>query len=176
MWTFAVRHAVNFHNSSIRRNKNRSPYHLFTGQESPWTLSDFRVFGSPVYVLQKKLQDGDNFHKWRARSWQGVYIGHSNCHASNVPLVYNPRTIHVTPQYHLVFDETFTSITYPTPLLTDEFYNRLYRALNWHHTCNHAEATELYYFDSFWMDPPMPAKPPDRGCKRKSDNRSPPIH
>jgi hypothetical protein len=77
MWTFAVRHAVNFHNSSIRRDKNQSPFHLFTGQESPWNLSDFRIFGSPVYVLQKKLQDGDNYHKWRARSWQGVYIGHS---------------------------------------------------------------------------------------------------
>jgi hypothetical protein len=167
MWTFAIRHAVNFHNSSIRRDKNKSPYHLFTGQESPWNLSDFHVFGCPVYVLNKKLQDGDNFSKWRARSWQGVYIGHSNCHASNVPLVYNPRTTYVTPQYHLVFNESFTSIIYPSIAKTEQFLQHLYSTNNWHHKSEHAEMADMYYFDAFWMDPPLPPKPPDKGRKRK---------
>ncbi len=65
MWTFAVRHAVNFHNSSIRRDRNKSPYHMFTGQESPWNLSDFRVFGSPAYVLQKKTTEAQSPHMCR---------------------------------------------------------------------------------------------------------------
>lgn len=167
MWPFAIRHAVNFHNSSIRRDKNRSPYHLFTGQESPWNLSDFRVFGCPVYVLNKKLQDGDNFSKWRPRSWQGVYIGHSNCHASNVPLICNPRTTHVSPQYHLVFDEGFTSKNYPSLANTDDFLNKLHNTSSWDHKSIHADAADMYYFDSFWMDPPLPAKPQERGRKRK---------
>ncbi len=97
MWPFAIRHMVNFHNVSIRQDKTFTPFRLFTGQEAPWSLQDFRVFGCPTYVLNKRLQDGDSFHKWRARSWQGVYIGPSCCHASNVPLIYNYSTTYVSP-------------------------------------------------------------------------------
>jgi hypothetical protein len=90
-----------------------------------------------------------------------------NCHASNVRLVYNPKTTHVSPQYHLVFDENFTSITYPDQSHNEEFFQKLYTSANWHYTSEHADTSELYSFDSFWMDPPLPAKPPDRGRKRK---------
>jgi hypothetical protein len=48
MWPFAIQHMVNFHNASIRRDKQMSPYALFTGQTAPWKLDDFRVFGCPV--------------------------------------------------------------------------------------------------------------------------------
>jgi hypothetical protein len=99
MWPFAIRHMVHFHNSSIRRDKQQSPHQLFTGEESPWLLKDFRVFGCPTYVLHKRLQDGDAYSKWKARSWLGVYIGPSSCHASNIPLIYNPSTTHVSPQF-----------------------------------------------------------------------------
>jgi hypothetical protein len=36
MWPFVVRHAVLFHNASIRKNQTKSPYFRFTGQEAPW--------------------------------------------------------------------------------------------------------------------------------------------
>jgi hypothetical protein len=57
----------------------------------------FCVFGSPVYVLDKKLQDGDSPPKWKARSWIGVYDGHSLAHSGNVPVVYNHYTTHISP-------------------------------------------------------------------------------
>jgi len=44
MWPFALRHAVNFHNSSLRKDSSLSPYEAFTGQTSPWLIKDFRVF------------------------------------------------------------------------------------------------------------------------------------
>jgi hypothetical protein len=44
MWPFALRHAVNFHNSSLRKDSSLSPYEAFTGQTSPWLVKDFRVF------------------------------------------------------------------------------------------------------------------------------------
>jgi hypothetical protein len=86
MWPFAIRHMVNFHNASILRNKSASPYALFTGQEAPWAFQDFKVFGCPSYILAKRLQDGNSFSKWKARCWQGVYIGNSTCHAGHIPL------------------------------------------------------------------------------------------
>jgi hypothetical protein len=75
MWPFAIRHMVCFHNASQRRGKVATPYQLFTGQDPPWSLKDFQVFGCQAYVLHKRLQDGDNLNKWKARSWIGVYVG-----------------------------------------------------------------------------------------------------
>jgi len=48
------------------------------------------VFGSPAFVLDKRLQDGDSLPKLKACSWQDVYIGPSLVHARNVPVIYNP--------------------------------------------------------------------------------------
>ncbi len=63
-WPFAIRHACTFHNASICSDLNKSPHHLFTGVPAPWKLEDFRVFGCPVFVLDKRLQDGDTLPKW----------------------------------------------------------------------------------------------------------------
>jgi hypothetical protein len=112
---------VCFHNASIWRGKNGTPYQLFTGQESPWSLNDFRIFGCPVYVLHKRLQDSDNLSKWKTRSWRRVYIGPSTCHAHNIPLTYNPATTHLSPQFHIVYDEGFTSVS-SIPLHLEELY------------------------------------------------------
>jgi hypothetical protein len=38
-----------------------------------------------------------------------VYLGHSPDHATTVPLVLNTATVLVSPQYHLVFDDHFTT-------------------------------------------------------------------
>jgi hypothetical protein len=113
MWTFALRHAVNFHNSYIRKDQEITPYEAFTGQVSPWSINDFRVFGSPTYVLHKELQDGATLNKWKPQSWLGVYVGTSNCHASAIPLIYNPNTTHVSPQFHVVYDEMFYTVNPP---------------------------------------------------------------
>ena len=40
----------------------------------------------------------------------GVYLGNSPFHAGSVSLVLNNRTGHVSPQYHVVFDYTFSTM------------------------------------------------------------------
>jgi hypothetical protein len=173
MWPFAIRHMVNFHNASFLRNKNASPYALFTGQEAPWSFQDFKIFGCPSYVLAKRLQDGDSFNKWKARGWQGIYIGNSTCHAGHIPLIYNPTTTHITPQYHVTYDEGFTSLTHMPHELKDKVLNRLYTKSTWSHTSEFADDSELHYFDSFWMDPPLAPRPEGRGRKRHRYQPSP---
>ena len=39
-----------------------------------------------------------------------MYLGRSLCHAGNMILVLNPRTLHVCPQFHVVFDDEFTTV------------------------------------------------------------------
>ena len=42
----------------------------------------------------------------------GIYVGHSPSHSGSVALVLNPKTGHILPQYHVVFDESFTTVPY----------------------------------------------------------------
>lgn len=88
---------------------------MFTGEDPPYTLQDFRVFGSPTKVLSKNLQDGNKISKWASRSWQGVYISHSYCQAGSIPVIYFPTTTHISPQYHVVYDEFFWTATSTSP-------------------------------------------------------------
>lgn len=104
-WPFTIRHSVNYQNATIWHGKLHSPHRLFIGEDPKWQLRDFRVFGSPAFVLHKALQDGSKISKWSARSWKGVYVGHSSCHAGSIPLIYNPSTTHISPQYHVLHDE-----------------------------------------------------------------------
>jgi hypothetical protein len=48
--------------------------------------------------------------KWDPRAWLGIYLGRSPTHAGNVALVLNPKTGLVSPQYHVVFDDEFTTV------------------------------------------------------------------
>ena len=75
-------------------------------------ISNFHPFGCPVFVLESKLQSSiQGIPKWDPRSRLGIYLGHSPLHAGSVALVLNPSTGHVSPQYHVVFDDTFSTVS-----------------------------------------------------------------
>jgi hypothetical protein len=50
--------------------------------------------------------------RWEPRSRVAVYLGHSPHHAQSVALVLNLATGHVSPQFHMVFDDDFTTISH----------------------------------------------------------------
>ena len=89
-----------------------SPTELFTGIKhlNHNHLQRLHVFGCPVYVLEPQLQDAKKLPKWKRRSHRGIYLGLSKVHSSNVHLVLNPNTGHISPQYHLVFDDSFSTV------------------------------------------------------------------
>ena len=41
-----------------------------------------------------------------------MYLGHSPCHADTVALVLNPKTLHVSPQFHVAFNNQFNTVPY----------------------------------------------------------------
>ena len=164
-WTYALQHAVIFHNSSIRKEKTKTPFEAFTGETPPWHESDFRVFGSPTYILQKELQDGSSVGRWKPRAWPGVYIGTSTCHSIAIPLIYNPRTTHVTPQFHVIFEEYFHTVNGPTSMDTTAYLAKLFNSTaRWMHI--NPFSLEPHLFDSFWhQDDPLPT------CRKRKFSR-----
>eukprot|EP00957_Ditylum_brightwellii_P125669 9579248-Ditylum_brightwellii.AAC.1 len=77
------------------------PEEKLTGIKSIPTLNDQHMWGCPFYVLGAQLQDrSGTVPKWDPRAHLGIYLGPSSVHATNVHLVLNPHTGHVSPQYH----------------------------------------------------------------------------
>ena len=75
--------------------------------------------------MDAKLQGGiGGLPKWELRSRFGIFVGHSPDYASDVALILNPRKDLVSPQYHVVIDDTFSTISH----LKDEA-----APSNWHH-------------------------------------------
>ncbi len=63
--------------------------------------------------MDSRLQSGiGGASKWEPRSHLGIYVRHSPAHAELVAMVLNPRTGHVSPQYHVVFDDLFTTVSF----------------------------------------------------------------
>jgi hypothetical protein len=74
----------------------------------------YHTFGLPRFVLDSCLQSGvGGAPKWEPRYCLGMYVDHSPSHAGSVALVLNPRTGHVSPQFHVVFDDHFTTVSCP---------------------------------------------------------------
>ena len=70
----------------------------------------YKLFGCPIYILDKSLQTNLPFHKWKQRSRLGIYLGLSPQHARNVALVMDQATGLVSPQFHVKFDHSFQSV------------------------------------------------------------------
>ena len=76
-------------------------------------LRKFHTFECPCYTLKSRLQiNPKGVPKWDPRARLGIYLGQSPAHATNVALVLNPKTGLVSPQFHVVFDDNFTTFTH----------------------------------------------------------------
>ena len=110
LWPYAMRHANNVANSTPRKGENSSPIERFTGVPIRPKLRHYHAFGCPTYVLDNSLQSGQGAPKWKQRARLGIYLGPSPSHARTVALILNPRTGHVSPQFHMKFDDFFETV------------------------------------------------------------------
>jgi len=109
LWPYALQAANDSYNSmpSLSDNEARSPNQLFSKTDTEINPKHHKPFGSPIFVLDPKLQSGLPFHKWSKRARVGIYLGHSPVHARNVALVLDRDTGYVSPQFHVRFDKNF---------------------------------------------------------------------
>ena len=129
LWPFALEHAAYLWNNLPKDKSRLSPRELFTGEADVDKLAILRsrVWGCPVFVLDPKLQDGHKLPKWTMRSRQGMYLGSSPKHSSTVGRILNLATGAVTPQYHVVYDELFTTV--PASIHDSVFDKELWNGL-----------------------------------------------
>eukprot|EP00957_Ditylum_brightwellii_P016744 1260366-Ditylum_brightwellii.AAC.1 len=72
-------------------------------------MKSIHVWGSPVYVLKSQLQDGVKTPHWSPQHTQCQFLGFSMQHSLQVVLVRNLNTGSVTPQWHVGFDDSFST-------------------------------------------------------------------
>ena len=112
LWPLALSHAVHLYNHTPRQDKKMSPEELWSRTKSSHSiLINAQPWGCPTYILDPSLQDGKKIPKWKPRSRQAQYMGVSPLHASSVSLVRNLRTGNISPQFHVVHDSWFETVT-----------------------------------------------------------------
>ena len=111
LWPMAMKHAEHILNHTPRAN-NTCPLDIVTKTTVPRSvLRGLHVWGCPVYVLDPKLQDGKKIPKFNPRSRRGLHVGFSPRHAATVPSVLNLQTGFISPQFHVVFDDLFSTVS-----------------------------------------------------------------
>jgi hypothetical protein len=110
-WPQAIDYAVWVFNRLPNMESGMAPNEIWSGVRSPCTkLFCSHVFGCPVYVLNTSLQDGKKIPKWSPCARLGLFMGFSDLHSSQVPLVLNVATGHISPQFHVIFDDKFERV------------------------------------------------------------------
>ena len=64
-------------------------------------------------MLNPRLQDGKKLPKWTPRARRGQFLGYSPQHSTLVGRILNLSTGSVTPQFHVVYDDLFSTVTCP---------------------------------------------------------------
>ena len=147
-WPFAMKAVAARHNKMQVDILGRTPESILHGVEiEDIPVKSYHTLFCPVYVLDARLQSsgGAGPPKWEPRSRIGVYLGHSPFHAGNVALVWNSTTGRVSPQYHVVFDDDFTTVPYMEAGTLPPNWEDLV-----HHSCETATAEEVELADS-WL-------------------------
>mgnify|MGYP001433819344 CR=1 FL=1 len=127
LWPFAVDHAVCIWNNLPGKRNKLAPIEILSHSKfaNYLHLQRAHVWGCPVYVLDPALQDGKKLPKWKPRSCRGQFMGFSPSHSSRVANVLNLVTGYVSPQFHVVFDDLFSTVA------TDGVHTDHFDATSW---------------------------------------------
>ena len=114
-WPFAIKDVAERHNSLHVDHKGQTPSSILHGVDlEDIPVKSFQILFCPIYDLAERLQSngGVGPPKWEQRLRIVVYLGHFPFHAESVALVWNPNTGQVSSQYHVVFDDDFSTVPY----------------------------------------------------------------
>ena len=111
LWPLALDYACWLHNHTPSHTHGWAPIEIFCGTRVDCQhLQRARVWGCPGYVLSPTLQDGKKIPKWAPRARRGQFLGFSTNHSSMIGLLRNIQTGSITPQFHVVYDEHFSTV------------------------------------------------------------------
>ena len=112
LWPYALRMANGVYNNTpcFQLKENKTPTQCISGTEVVINKKHYKTFGCPTYVLDNALQKNNPFPKWKERARVGIYLGQSPQHNRNVALVLSRETGLVSPQFHVLCDNNFTTV------------------------------------------------------------------
>ena len=85
----------------------------FSGTTTDISLKNHHTWRCPVYVLDAIFKGNiSGLTKWEPCSRAGIYIGHPPFHSRPVALVLNPATGNFSPQFHVWFDDEFSTVPF----------------------------------------------------------------
>jgi hypothetical protein len=115
LWPFAIQQEATIYITTKRRSRDYdvSPWDQFIGERSKLNQSDMHPLLCPVYVLDRRMQEGTSPPKWTKRTTQKVYVGHLHHYSRSDPMVCDPKTKLVSPQFHVMFDDNFDTVQPP---------------------------------------------------------------
>ena len=170
LWPFAVKHAVWLYNRIPNRLSGLTPLELITKSKADHRdLLCSHVWGCPAIVLEPQLQNDQKLPKWNRRACIGQFLGYLDQHLSLVANVRHMLTGHVSPQFHVVFDDLFKTVIQDGD--NDQIVNSICDGLferNW----------ELYIEDEFDADDNLIYTPPplhdvwldETGCRQGKED------
>ena len=104
LWPFSLKQAE-FNLNNLRLGKSgKLRAGNFSAMHNKINIRHYHTFGCPVYVHYARLQGAGFIPKWDEQARVGVYVRRSPIHAGNVSLISNLSAGHVSPQFHVVFD------------------------------------------------------------------------
>ena len=93
-----------------------APADIFTGTRFLLhNMKDIHIRIFPVYVLDPTLQKSFKLPKLQPQYYRGVFAGFSTNHSSGIPLIINPATVHISPQFHVIFHYSFIRLLSVSP-------------------------------------------------------------
>ena len=150
LWPFSLQSIVDRHNHLSLDKDGKSPLEKFTQTKDEINPADFHTRGCPVYILDSENHSGGlGTPKWDPKSHAGIYLGRSPNHAGSVALVVNLSTGLVSPQFHVIFDDEFTTVDY---------LDGTTEPPNWPKLCAHAleHSTTNNNLPHAWLHPNSP--------------------
>ena len=129
-WPFAIKAMAERMNKLHILSDGSTPESKLYGlDKNTIPVGSYHTLFCPIYVLDSRSQSAGAIGppKWEPRSRIGIYLGHSPFHAGSVALVFNPTTGLVSPQYHVVFDDNFSTVPYMNKGEVPDNWDELYK-------------------------------------------------
>ena len=111
LWPFAVKHAVWLYNRVPNHFSGLTPLELLMKSKADHRdLLRSHVWGCPAIVLDPKLQNDQKLPKWNRCACVGQFFGYLDEHLSLVANVRHLSTGHMSPQFHVIFDDLVETV------------------------------------------------------------------
>jgi hypothetical protein len=135
-----MRKAVEDMNHITRLTQRTAPIEFFSNIKVAPNFNHKHTFRCLIYIIDHRLQAGHKISKWETRSRLAIYIGPSTYHASNVGLGLKLTPGLVSPTFHAIYGNSFTTVN-------DNFIPYITKS-TWQIECGCQKETKLIHLEN----------------------------